>query len=296
MVRVLLKSVAALGLLYLAYATVLFAQQRDLLYPGAARLTPSQSVRVEGAAAIEIPSTFGHVRALLLHSTARDAGPVQRAPAVVFMHGNLQSIEAVVPAFDRVRARGLHVLLVEYPGYAGAPGSPSFDTLREAGIVAFDWLVRQPLVDPARIVAMGGSIGGGPAAQLTADRPVRALVLLSTFGEIGQFARERWLPGAIMLDPFDNLARVSEFRGPVMVFHGERDDVIPFASAVQLAAAARDATLVPLACGHEDCPYDGEPFASALAEFLSRRGVLELTAAHDALAQLEGGAGLEGVQ
>ena len=71
------------------------------------------------------------------------------------------------------------------------------------------------------------------------------------------------LPSFLVTFPYDNLARVSEFDGPVLVVHGRRDEVIPFAAGQHLAAAAKQATFVPLECGHADCDpmhiiYDGQ--------------------------------------
>src|SRR5439155_16972815 len=101
-------------------------------------------------------------------------------------------------------------------------------------------------VDPQRIVAMGVSIGGGPACELALSRPVRALVLLSTFTSIDEFARAFWLPPFLARDRFDNRARVSAFAGPVLVLHGRHDELIPFAHGQALAAAAKHAQFVAL--------------------------------------------------
>lgn len=262
--------IATVAALYLTYATVMFVRQRALLFPGATVKRVSSADWPQEVQLVTLTASFGPVVALMLPAKQ----PPKRAPAVIFMHGNSQFIDELVPAFDTVRALGLHVLLLEYPGYGGTAGSPSFDSLREASNLAYDWLAAHPNVDPSRIVAMGASIGGGPAAQLAADRRLRALVLLSTFVELAQFARERMLPGLIVRDPFHNLARVREFHGPVMVVHGRCDDVIPFASGEALARAARRGTFVPLECGHEVAEHVTPELMRAFESFLRDAGVL----------------------
>lgn len=263
-------TIATAAALYLSYAGFMFVRQRALLFPGATveRVTaPNWPAEVQ---LVTLPASFGEVQALFLPAKQ----PPKRAPALIFMHGNSQYVDELVPAFDTIRALGLHVMLLEYPGYGGTPGSPTFASLRESSNLAYDWLAQHPNVDSNRIVAMGASIGGGPAAQLAADRRVRALVLLSTFEEFGQFARERWLPGLIVRDPFHNLARVREYGGPVMVVHGRADDVIPFASGERLARAARRCTFVPLDCGHEIAENVTPELMRAFERFLRDAGVL----------------------
>ena len=44
------------------------------------------------------------------------------------------------------------------------------------------------------------------------------------------------------------------FKGPTLVLHGDRDDIVPPHHARALAAAANDATLKFMPCGHNDCP------------------------------------------
>ncbi len=73
-----------------------------------------------------------------------------------------------------------------------------------------------------------------------------------------------------MLDPFDNLAAVAEFEGPVLVIHGEHDSMIPPAHGRALAGSAPLGELVLVNCGHNDCPRPWHTVRS----FLARHGLL----------------------
>ena len=77
-----------------------------------------------------------------------------------------------------------------------------------------------------------------------------------------------------MRDPFDNLSAVRSFHGPVLVVHGRQDEVVGFAHAGRLVAAAPDARLMSLDCGHNDCPPDPARFWEQVAAFLAEAGVL----------------------
>ena len=59
-----------------------------------------------------------------------------------------------------------------------------------------------------------------------------------------------------------------EIEAPVLVVHGRHDEIIPFANAGRIAAA-RDAPVVALSCGHNDCAYlEGEALVR-IARFLA---------------------------
>jgi len=128
-------------------------------------------------------------------------------------------------ALDEFRRWGLAVMLVEYPGYGRSDGSPSEAGIREAMIGAYDILVARASIDRSRIVGYGQSLGGGAIAALSERRPVRAMILQSTFTSLRTFASRYWMPSFLVRDAFDNVAAVAKFAGPILVLHGERDEL-----------------------------------------------------------------------
>ncbi len=256
---------------YAVYLTMLFLQQRAAMFPGAhmawdgvGRTLPPQ------AEAVAIPASFGRVQGVLL----RAQGTPARAPAALYFHGNAEFVDQNLDLLAPLAALGLHVLLVEYPGYAGTDGRPSRASLDEAALRAHDWLTARADVDPARIVAIGRSVGAGPAVALGTRRPLRALVLLAPFASLDEFAHRMGAPAFLIRDRYDNRAALRAFDGPVLLFHGRHDDIIPFHHSQRLARSARGATLVPLACGHNDCPLFDAAFMARLRCFLADAGVL----------------------
>jgi pimeloyl-ACP methyl ester carboxylesterase len=255
---------------YVVYAAVMYSMQRSMLFPLAQDAPHAYAGTLPPPAElVELPVSYGRARAVLLR------GALPRAPAIVYTHGNAETVDELVSSFEPVRALGLHVLLLEYPGYAGADGAPSRSSIDEASAAAFDWLARRPEVDAQRIVAMGVSLGGAPAAELTQLRPVRALVLMSTFTAVANFANAYGLPAFLARDDYDSAQRVREFTGAVFVAHGRVDSIIPFAQGETLARATPHGELHALDCGHNDCPYHSAAFAEQLGKFLVANGVLE---------------------
>jgi len=123
-------------------------------------------------------------------------------------------------------------------------------------------------------VGFGRSLGSGAITDLAQRRPLKALVLQSSFVSVAHFARRYLLPSLLVRDNFDNLAAIGGFEGPVLLFHGTHDRIIPHAHSERLARAASDAELVSLDCGHNDCPPNWDQYIRAIRGFLVRAEVL----------------------
>ena len=258
----MLVAVGGLAIL-LAYWTVLFTVQRKLLFPGG--IGQPGVTRPHDAEQMWLQTSTGRVEAWFLPPLG-DATVAGRSPLLVYTHGNGELIDFWPPAFTEPRSLGLGVLLVEFPGYGRSQGRPSEASIRETMLAAFEWVRGRSDLDPERIVAHGRSLGGGAACLLAASRPVRALILESTFTSVRSFAGRFGAPSFLVRDPFDNLAAVQSFAGPLLVLHGERDEVIPAEHGRALAAAGRNAELELLPCGHNDCDVAWSRIHSFLAK------------------------------
>ena len=140
-----------------------------------------------------------------------------------------------VDRFRELTAQGEGLVALSYRGYAGSTGRPT-----EAGLIAdaraaYDFAVKRYGAD--RIVLWGESLGSGVALALAAERPVARIVLEAPFlsavdvaAGVYPYLPVRWL----MKDQFRSDLRVAKVTAPVLVLHGDRDDVVPIASGQQL--------------------------------------------------------------
>jgi hypothetical protein len=136
--------------------------------------------------------------------------------------------------------------------------------------LAYDLAAARPDVDAERIVGYGRSLGGGAVCALSRERRLAALVLESTFTSVRSMARRFGLPRFLVRDPFDNASAVRAFEGPILLVHGERDEIVAPRHARALLAAARRAELYLSRCGHNDCPRPWD----ALRRFLAGNRLL----------------------
>jgi uncharacterized protein len=259
-------------LLYPVYAGLMYANQTAILFPAASdRHHPLDATLPGDGRLVEIAASFGKVRAVYLRTTKTD----DRAAAIIYLHGNFECIQDSFAVLQPLVAAGIPVLQVEFPGFCGADGKPTFSAINEAADLSYAWLAQRAEVDPSKILVMGYSIGGGAAGELTAHHPVRALILLSTFTSMQDIARRYGLPDFLVRYPYDTLARVHEFKGPVFVEHGRGDNVIPFAMGTALAAGNASSEFLALDCGHDNCRFDRTVFSESLPVWLSNHHIVE---------------------
>lgn len=274
-------------LAWLVWVGVLFMAQRRLVFPRHLLNPPSPRPALPpGVRRVDLDTAAGpglawylppgpvppegRDRAEAASEHARRSGAGSAAPALLFAHGNAELARDWTAAWRAVAERGFGVLLVEYPGYDEAPGAPGLESIADVMVAARDWLAARPEVDGSRIVGVGRSLGGGAVTELARRRPLAGLVLQSTFTRVRDFARRLLVPGALIRDPFDNLDVVESFAGPVLIFHGRSDQVIPYEHGRRLARAAPDAEMVTWECGHNDCPPDWFEYVDRLVEFAGR--------------------------
>jgi fermentation-respiration switch protein FrsA (DUF1100 family) len=243
------RLVAALCLALAGYWGLLFLVQRSLLFPAP---SPSDApARPADARQVWLTTPAGPVETWYLPPLSGAGRP---APLILFAHGNGELIDYWPAAFDPPRRSGHAVLLLEYPGYGRSQGRPSEASITAAALAAFDWAASQPEVDAARIVGYGRSLGSGAVCALIGRRPLAGLILESPFSSVRSFARRYGAPGFLVRDPFDNLSRIRRYHGPLLILHGEHDDIIPPLHGRALAAAAPQAEFHLLPCGHNNCP------------------------------------------
>ena len=175
---------------------------------------------------------------------------------VLFFHGNAGNVSHRLEHAQALTAAGLDVLLLDYRGYGRSTGRPSEEGLHRDARGARAALLAGGQVDPARLVYMGESLGGAVALRLAVEVPPLACVLQSTFTSLREVARQHY-PAALSAlagDAYPNLERIGRLRAPVLIVHGEVDEIVPVEHGSALFAAApepRRLHVVPGA-GHND--------------------------------------------
>lgn len=183
--------------------------------------------------------------------------------ALLLSHGNAGTIEDRIElARFFVEAR-VAVLLYDYRGYGLSSGSPSEAGTYADARAAWKELVERRGFAPERILLYGESLGGGVATELATEVKSAGLVLHDTFTSLDDAAAFHypWLPVRLLLrSHYDNLSKIGRVSTPVLVVHSPQDEVIPFAQAERLfAAAAEPKELLATAGSHNGPSYLARP-------------------------------------
>jgi hypothetical protein len=258
--------------LYMAYAGLVFFLQRSMIFPRFVIPPYTDPVRPRDAEVLTIQTGEETVEAWFIPADTSFSGP---CPAVIFAHGNAELIDFWPEYLKPLSQNGIHLLLVEYPGYGRSKGRPSEKSITRTFTAAYDQLVVKNTVDPGRIILFGRSIGGGAICSLAKERPSAAMILLSTFTSIRSFAPRYGLFPFMIRDPMDNIGVLKEYPRPALILHGNRDDLIPFTHAKAIVAVSRNARLIAYDCGHNDCPPDWNVFWNDVFAFLRENGMMK---------------------
>jgi fermentation-respiration switch protein FrsA (DUF1100 family) len=177
-------------------------------------------------------------------------------PLILYFHGNGGHIGYRVERLLRFAREGYGVLMAEYRGYGGNPGTPTETGFYADGRAALAFLEGE-WIPPKRTVLYGESLGGGVAVELAAQREIAALVLEAPVTSVAEVAQHhyRLVPASwLVIDRFDSLSKISRVRAPILVLHGERDRIVPVRYGRALFEAApkpKEGWFAPEA-GHED--------------------------------------------
>jgi fermentation-respiration switch protein FrsA (DUF1100 family) len=198
---------------------------------------------------------------------------------VILCHGNAGNISHRLDRALLLQLRAsVDVLLFDYRGYGQSAGSPDEQGTYRDARAAYQWLRARGMA-PSRIVAMGESLGAAVALQLALEEEVRALVLEAPFTSVPDMARAVYpfLPlWPFVRTRYDNLGKIPGLRRPLLVLHGDRDEIVPFAQGRRVFEAAPEPkTFFAIPGAHHNDTYmvGGDAYWAALARFLE--GVAE---------------------
>ncbi len=204
--------------------------------------------------------------------------PDDAAPVLVWSHGNGGNVGGREDVLLALAARGLGVLAYDYRGYGRSEGSPD-----EAGVhldaeAAWDLLAADGIA-PQRIVCFGESLGGAVSIALATRRSCAAVIVVSTFTSLRDVARQHYgALAALTGSRFDSASRVGSIGVPILIAHGDQDEIVPYALGERLFDLAREPKQFVRVPGrqHNDV-FDSPPLLDAIAAF-SRASVAAASA------------------
>ncbi len=226
-------------------------------------------------------------------------------PGVALIHGWESARDRTLPNVAFLHAAGFHCLTIDVRGHGANPAESLPVSAGEFGadaLAAFEALIDRP--DVTRGAIVGHSMGAiGAILAAAADPRVGGVVATSGPADPYRLTRQTfhlanlpipdpiayplaWLTTRVYLRPrghdvadISATTAIARYRGPVLLAHGDADQVVPVAHAGRLARAARvarssdpdaapvDTLIVP--GGQHSWLYEEPSYRATVARFLT---------------------------
>lgn len=197
---------------------------------------------------------------------------------ILFSHGNTGNLSGRQNYLLLLIESGASVFIYDYRGYGRSEGEPTIRGICEDGVVAFDYLVKTRGLRHQDVVLYGESLGTAVSCEIGAERKCGGIILQSGFSSLQKIGNDtmpftKIYPRMLFPKPLLNSAdRMAARNGyPLLVIHGNKDQVVPFAHAEELfERASEPKRFVQLPdCAHSDIWCNSpEMYVEAVREFV----------------------------
>jgi len=196
---------------------------------------------------------------------------------LLWFHGNAGNIshrlENIRLVHEKIKA---HIFIFDYRGYGRSEGQTSEEGTYKDAQAALHYLRTQKRIDGNRLVLFGRSLGAAVATHLAMHEDALALILETPFASIQEMAKVAFpfLPiGRFLRTRYDVLGMIPKAKPPVLVMHGDQDDVVPYTQGKKVFDAAREPKeFYTIRGAHHNNTFiaGGEPYFEALRDFIQR--------------------------
>lgn len=196
---------------------------------------------------------------------------------LLWFHGNGGNIshrlESLKLRRDRLR---VNVFIFDYREYGRSGGKVSEEGTYRDGDAAIRYLRDRKGLDPAKIVFFGESLGSAVAVEMALRHACAALILESPFLSISEMTKVSFpfLPvGSLLRTKYDTLSKIGKVRVPILIVHGDHDEIVPFDHGRRLFEAApepKEFFTIRGARHNDTFLVGGRAYLDALDRFLGR--------------------------
>ena len=161
---------------------------------------------------------------------------------LVWFHGNAGNISHRIHNLkllhDKVK---INVFIFDYRGYGRSGGKLSESGTYLDGAAAIELLGNRYNVEMQQLILFGRSLGAAVAVEMATRNKSLVLILESPFSSVPEMARTVFplFPlGPLLRTQYNNLDKVRRIKSPLLVLHGDQDEIIPFSHGQKVFEAA----------------------------------------------------------
>ena len=167
---------------------------------------------------------------------------------IFYLHGNAGSLRTWGEIGKVYTDLGYDLFMLDYRGYGKSEGKISSEAQLFGDVqAAYNRLKKG--YDENRIIVLGYSIGTGPAAQLASVNKPRMLILQAPYYSLVDMMKHEYpvIPTFLLKYKLETNEYMKACRMPVVIFHGDKDEVIYYGSSEKLMKESKGSdTLITL--------------------------------------------------
>ena len=155
---------------------------------------------------------------------------------LVIFHGNAGDLSNRIYKLNELSKLNINILLISWRGFSGNKGFPTEQNLYQDAETSIKWLNEQK-INNSKIILYGESLGSGVAVELGKKNNFNSIILESPFTSIENSAKiyYPYLPVKYLLkDRYETINKIKMVKSPIMIMHGEKDDVVPISMGKKL--------------------------------------------------------------
>lgn len=265
LVSLIRKGLRILLLSYLgAILLVYFTQEKLIFYPS--KLPQDFKFALK----LKFKEHFTELADARVHSLI--VTPENSRAVILYFHGNGGAMDMWSETAEELAMKtNCDVWMVDYPGYGKSTGTVTSQNqlLTMAEKILAELKQEYP---GTKIILYGRSLGSGLAANLTTDSTITALILESPYYSLTHVAKSMfpYLPSVIMKYPMPSYQWIAQAHLPILMVHGNKDEIVPFQQGKALSKVAKDSTFVEIEGGHHNDLHTFPEYWKAVTDFIER--------------------------
>jgi len=232
----LLQIILIIFFIYFLVLVFLYFYQRNLLYH------PNENNYSEDKISVDIENvrikTSDNIELLGWYHEKN----LKDFKTLIFFHGNAGSLENRIHKLNHFRDMNINFLIIAWRGFSGNNGNPSEQGLYEDGKSAIDWLIKKG-VSEKNLILYGESLGTGVATHLAQNKNFAGVILETPFTSMIDAAKKfyPYIPVKLLLkDKFENYKKIKNINLPILIMHGEIDQLVPFSMGKKIYEIANE--------------------------------------------------------
>ena len=220
----LLQSILIIFFIYFLVLVFLYFYQRNLLYHPNENNYSGDQISVEIKKVKILTSDKIELLGWYHEKNLKDF------KTLIFFHGNAGSLENRIHKLNHFQDMDINFLIIAWRGFSGNNGKPSEQGLYIDGKSSIDWLIEKG-VDEKNLIMYGESLGTGVATHLAQNKSYAGVILETPFTSMIDAAKKfyPYIPVKFLLkDKFENYKKIKNINSPILIMHGEVDQIVPF--------------------------------------------------------------------